>query len=88
MATYIIRLWNTETNDTLVESTRAARVEADDCAYTLAYETLAAFGKLDTPAAWRVCNALGEWDEYMPMGTHRSLEISNTGRTLTLSRTA
>ena len=53
-----------------------------------AYEVLGNFGKLDTIAAVNVMTAIGHCDDIIPPQDQKSVEISNTGFTLTIFNTA
>jgi hypothetical protein len=54
----------------------------------LAYQQLAAFGKLDTQAAHDVMTAIDRCDDILSPQDHRFVKISNTGFHLVLRNTA
>lgn len=85
MARYIIRTLDDDSN-TVAICQRSTRTSAADAAYRFAYEALKAFGKLDTVAAHTVRNAMATWDDLLPVGDWRSLQISNTGKRVLMSR--
>ena len=53
-----------------------------------AYETLAAFGKLDTQSAHAVMRAIDKCDDILQPQESRHVPVSNTGYSLTISNTA
>jgi hypothetical protein len=86
MAEYQITRWNTETITKLGEATRRTRTSAANLAYRYAYESLKAFAKLDTKAAHAVRDAMVKWDDLLPIGDQRVIEISNTGHSVVMVR--
>lgn len=88
MPTYIIRTWEVGTVTNTCATTRKQRPAAVNEMWRQTYATLAAFGKLDTVAAWEVKREVDACDDLLPEGEQRSVNISNTGYSVTISRGA
>lgn len=87
MAQYTVKTWNDETMTTLRDVTVFRHMGyAIEEAYSQAYASLEAFGKLDTQAAHNVMSAIERANDLLPIGEQRSIPVSNTGRTIIISR--
>jgi hypothetical protein len=64
------------------------RTQAINGMHKLAYDTLAAFGKLDTAAAHTVMSDITKCNDILPPQDERYVRISNTGYSLIIRNTA
>lgn len=86
MAQYTVKTWNDETMSVLRHGVYHGRPQAIREAYAQAYSALCSFGKLDTQAGHDVMAAVERADDLLPIGEQRSIPVSNTGRTIIISR--
>lgn len=83
---YTIRTWETESITSPQVATRKRIDAAVNEMWRQARAVLAAFGKLDTVAAYAVRDAVNACEDILPEGEQRTVTISNTGYTVTISR--
>ena len=86
MAQYGIKLWN-DLETKLIEFREVkSRPYAFHVARQFAYNSLEAFGKLDTHAAYNVMELIDAANDILAVGENKHFTISNTGRSITVSR--
>lgn len=86
MAEYIVRVWDTEHIIKKRELTRRTRPSAFLAYERAIYDTLAAFGKLDTVAAHAAMTLAVAQNDIMQPGEARQIAVSNTGHTVSVQR--
>ncbi len=85
---YTITTWLDDADMRAATAVRGTRNGAVQHARAQAHAILSAHGKLDTNAARRIMAALDRWNDLLPIGEQRSCTISDTGRTIIMTREA
>lgn len=88
MAKYVIRIWDEASLTKEREEIRRTRPSAFTCYQQAVYDVLAAFGKLDTEAAYHAIAASEAAADLMQIGYQRGMLVSNTGKRVNISRVA
>lgn len=86
MASYVVRIWDVAAIVKERETRHRTRPAAFNALRLAVYDVLAAFGKLDTAAAWKALQLVQALDDLMAPGEQRAIEVSNTGKSVSIVR--
>ena len=88
MASYVVRIWDLDSITKERETTHRTSPAAFNAFELAVYDVLAAFGKLDTQAAYFAMEAARKAQDIMQVGEDRGVTVSNTGKSVKILRVA